>query len=91
MRTNVSIIVNSEGGLMSEVAERIKEIGFKPSLGMHDIRYDWDGLNVTPEKIIELIDKVQKKLKRMHVGLHFVTDWIFNICTMKLWFKGEEI
>ena len=42
MRTNVSIIVNSEGGLMSDVAERFNEIGFKPSLGMHDFQYDWE-------------------------------------------------
>ena len=74
MRTNVSIMVNSEGGLMSEVAERIKEIGFIPSLGMHDFRYDWKGLNVTPEKVIELIDKVQKKLKGLKVSLYFITD-----------------
>ena len=74
MRTNVSIMVNSEGGLMSEVAERIKEIGFTPSLGMHDFRFDWEGLNVTPEKVIELIDKVQKKLKGLKVSLYFITD-----------------
>ena len=74
MRTNVSIIVNSEGGLMSEVAERIIDIGFKPSLGMHDFQYNWEGVNVTPEKVIELIDKVQKKLKGLNVGLHFMTD-----------------
>jgi hypothetical protein len=74
MRTNVSIIVSSEGGLMSEVAERIKEIGFKPSLGMHDFQYNWEGVNVTPERVIELIDKVQKKLKGLNAGLHFMTD-----------------
>ena len=74
MRTNVSIIVNSEGGLMSEVAERIKKIGFKPSLGMHDFQYNWEGVNVTPDKVIELIDRVQKKLKGLNVGLHFMTD-----------------
>ena len=74
MRTNVNIILNSEGGLMSEVAKRIKEIGFQPSLGMHDFQYDWEGLNVTPEKVIELIDKVQKKLKGLKVSLYFITD-----------------
>ncbi len=74
MRTNVSLLVNSEGGLMSDIAERFKEIGFKPSLGMHDFQYNWEGVNVTPEKVIELIDKVQKKLKGMNVGLHFMTD-----------------
>lgn len=74
MRTNVSIIVSSEGGLMSEVAKRFGELGFKTTLGMHDCVYKWEETNVTPEKVIELIDKVQKKLKGMDVGLHFVTD-----------------
>ena len=74
MRTNVRIIVNSEGSLMSEVAERFKEIGFKPSLSMHDFQYDWEGVNVTLEKVIELIDKVHNKLKGLNVGLHFMTD-----------------
>jgi hypothetical protein len=74
MSTNVSIIVTSEGGLMSEVAKKFEEIGFKPTLGMHDFVYDWEETNVTPETVIALIDKVQKKLKDMNVGLHFVTD-----------------
>lgn len=74
MRTNVSIIVSSEGGLMSEVAKRFVEFGFKPTLGMHDFVYEWEETNLTTEKVIELIDKVQKKLKGMNVGLHFVTD-----------------
>jgi hypothetical protein len=74
MKTHVSIIVSSEGGLMSEVAEIFKELGFKPTLGMHDFEYEWKETSVTTEKVIELIDKVQTKLKGMSVGLHFVTD-----------------
>ena len=74
MRTNVSILGNSEGGLMSEITERFREIGFKPSLGMHDFQYNWEGVTVTSEKVIELIDKVQMKLKGLNVGLHFMTD-----------------
>ena len=41
MRTNVSIIVSSEGGLMSEVVKRFRELGCKPTLGMHDFVYEW--------------------------------------------------
>jgi hypothetical protein len=74
MKTNVSIIVSSEGGLMSEVARIFRELGFKPTLGMHDFVYGWEEAKVTPEKIIDLIDNVQIKLKGMEVGLHFVTD-----------------
>ena len=74
MKTNVSIIVSSEGGLMSEVSRIFRELGFKPTLGMHDFVYGWEEAKVTPEKIIDLIDKVQIKLKGMEVGLHFVTD-----------------
>ena len=74
MKTHVSIIVSSEGGLMSEVAKRFGELGFKPTLGMHDFVYEWEETKVTTEKVIDLIDKVQKKLKGMNVGLHSVTD-----------------
>jgi hypothetical protein len=74
MRTNVGIIVSSEGGLMSEVAKRFDELGFKPTLGMHDFVYEWEETKVTPEKVIQLIDQVQNKLKGTNVGLHFVTD-----------------
>jgi hypothetical protein len=74
MRTNVSIIVSSDGGLMSDVAKIFAELGFKPTLGMHDFVYEWEETNVTPETVIDLIDKVQIKLKGMNVGLHFVTD-----------------
>ena len=75
MKTNVSIIVSSEGGLMSEVVKRFGELGFKPTLGMHDFVYEWEETKVTSENVIDLIDKVQKKLKGMDVCLHFVTDW----------------
>ena len=74
MKTHVSVIVSSEGGLMSEVAKRFGELGFKSTLGMHDFLYEWEETISTPEKVIDLIDKVQTKLKGMNVGLHFVTD-----------------
>ena len=74
MRTNVSIIVSSEGGLMSEVAKRFGELGFKPTLGMHDFVYEWEETSVTSDKVIELIDRVQRRLKDTNIGLHFVTD-----------------
>lgn len=74
MKTHVSIIVSSEGGLKSEVAKRFGELGFKPTLGMHDFVYEWKETKATTEIVIDLIDKVQKNLKGMNVGLHFVTD-----------------
>ena len=74
MRTSVSIIVSSEGGLMSKIARRFRELGFKPTLGMHDFVYKWEETKVIPEKVIDLIDKVQEKLKDTNVGLHFMTD-----------------
>jgi hypothetical protein len=74
MKTNVSIIISSEGGLMSEVARRFEELGFKPTLGMHDFVFEWEETKVTPENVIDLIDNVQKKLKGTDVGLHFMTD-----------------
>ena len=74
MKTKVSLIISSEGGLMSEVARIFSELEFKPTLGMHDFVYEWEETKVKTEKVIDLIDKVQLKLKGMNVGLHFVTD-----------------
>jgi len=59
---------------MSKIARRFRELGFKPTLGMHDFVYKWEETKVTPEKVIDLIHKVQEKLKGTNVGLHFMTD-----------------
>ena len=59
---------------MSQVAKKLEELGFRATLELHDFVFNWEETSVTSEKVIELIDQVQKTLKGMNVGLHFVTD-----------------
>jgi hypothetical protein len=48
-------------------------MGLKPSLGEHDFIYDWKRI-VSIEEEIELIDKIQEKLKGSGVILKFKTN-----------------
>ena len=73
MKTFVTLTLNSDGGLASEVVDLILDMGFNSTLGSHDFVYDWKKKDVTPSQVIDLLDKVQKKLKGMNVLLQFAT------------------
>ena len=73
MRTYVTATVSSEGALASEMIKVFEELGFKTSLGNHDFYYAWKEKVVTPQMVVDLVDRVQKRLKGMNVRLHFVT------------------
>ena len=73
MRTYVTATVSSEGAPASKMIEVFEELAFKTSLGNHDFYYEWKEKIVTPQMVIDLVDKVQKRLKGMDVRLHFVT------------------
>ena len=73
MRTYVTLTVSSEGEPASKVISKFDELGFKTSLGNHDFYYDWKEKMVTPQMVVDLVDKTQANLKGMNVSLHFVT------------------
>ena len=73
MRTYVTVTVSSEGAPASQVLEKFKELNFKTSLGNHDFYYDWKEKEITPQMVIDLVDKIQASIKGMNVRLHFVT------------------
>lgn len=56
------------------VVDKLVAVGFRPILGTHDFVYDWTTKAVTPQAVIELIDRVQGMLKGSNVILHFVTE-----------------
>ncbi|HEQ79134.1 MAG TPA: hypothetical protein ENN76_02580 [Euryarchaeota archaeon] len=73
MRTFVTVTVSSEGEKASRVLDKFKELGFKTSLGNHDFYYEWNKKEVSPQNVIDLVDRVQDSLKGMNVRMHFVT------------------
>ncbi|MBA3045688.1 MAG: hypothetical protein KKH41_04935 [Candidatus Thermoplasmatota archaeon] len=73
MRTFVIITFSSEGGSASQVVNRLTDMGFDVNLGTHDFVYHWNKKDVSDGEVIELVDKVQKKLQGMNVMLQFAT------------------
>ena len=73
MRTFVVVTFSSEGGSASQVVNRLMDMGFETTFGIHDFVYTWDK-NASQDEVISLIEDVQKKLKGMNVQLQFATQ-----------------
>jgi len=73
MITYVTIQVSSEGEKASEITKRFKELGFEATMGSHDFAYKWKDKDVTPEMVINFVDKVQSKLTGCGIMMHFAT------------------
>jgi len=73
MITYVTLQVSSEGEKASEITRRFKELGFETTMGSHDFAYKWKEKFVTPEVVINFVDKVQSKLNGCNVLMHFAT------------------
>ena len=66
MKTYLTVWFNSNGFRPSQVAEKLKEIGFEPVSGAYDFVYEWD-VKPRVNDVLELGDLVQKSLKSMRV------------------------
>jgi DNA-binding ferritin-like protein len=66
MKTYLTVWFNSEGASPSEVAERLRAMGFKPIRGYYDHVYDWKK-KVTLEDIFQLSDALHETLKGLKV------------------------
>ena len=73
MHTYASVILNSEGAKASEVTKAFKELGFTTTLGTYDFSYDWGKHDVTPEEVIDFVEKVQEKLRGKQVMITIST------------------
>ena len=74
MRTFVVVTLSSEGASATQVTNKLQDLGFKTTLGNHDFVYYWDDDDITPENVIQFVDKVQASLKGMNVLLQFATN-----------------
>lgn len=73
MKTYVNITISSEGAKVSNVVQKMRDLGFEAQLGTHDFVYQWKGKDVTPLEVIDFIDRIQTSLRGDHVLLHFTT------------------
>jgi len=73
MKTYLTVMFSTEGGLPSDVVDRLQMIGFKPCTGNYDFVYEW-GRNATIEDTIYFADKVHEVLKGMVVLFKMETD-----------------
>jgi len=62
METYVRVTFDSEGGLPSEVADRLLAAGFVPTHGNYDFVYDWHGA-AHREQVLELADALTEQLR----------------------------
>lgn len=73
VKTYMTLTLNSEGALPSEVTKTLSDLGFLATIGQHDYAYDWAKKKPTVAEVIELIDKVHNHLKGKNVQYHVAT------------------
>jgi DNA-binding ferritin-like protein len=62
METYLQVTFSSEGSPPSEVAERLRALGFKPIHGNYDFVYDWKR-EVAMDDTMDLADQLTQLLK----------------------------
>jgi hypothetical protein len=62
METYLRVTFSSEGSPPSEVAERLRSMGFRPTQGNYDFVYDWRR-EITLEDAMSLADELTQALK----------------------------
>lgn len=66
MKTYLKVIFTSEGAKPSEVINRLRSLGFKPTIGEQDLVYEW-GDNASTDDSIWFADKIQATLEGFKV------------------------
>jgi len=72
MKTYLDVTFSSEGAKPSEIINRLRSLGFKPVMGVHDMVYEW-GNNATEDDSIWFADKIQATLEGFSVLFHIET------------------
>ena len=73
MITRIIMYHSSEGAGVTEVINRLSDLGFTISLGKYDYEYRWKE-NPNADDVIKLVDKVIEALKDCKVMFHFTTS-----------------
>ncbi len=72
METYARVTFDSEGGAPSEVADRLRAVGFVPTHGNYDFVYDWKG-SATQEQVFDLADELTRQLRGYRVRFELET------------------
>jgi hypothetical protein len=72
VKTYVEIFHSADGEKVSEIFQKMRDMGFKPALGEHDFVYTWKEKVTLPE-VIRLLDNVVSKLQGTRAILKFTT------------------
>ena len=62
MITYLTVTFNSEGSKPSEITDRLRILGFKPTTGAYDFMYEWDK-KASVKDALWFADKVHATLK----------------------------
>ena len=72
MKTYVEILHSADGEKVSVIFEKMRDMGFEPTLGEHEFVYNWKK-NVTLPEVIKFLDNVVTKLRGTGAILKFTT------------------
>ncbi len=72
MKTYVEILHSADGEKVSVIFEKMRDMGFEPSLGEHEFVYSWKKKITLPE-VIRFLDGVVSKLRGTKAILKFTT------------------
>jgi hypothetical protein len=72
MKTYIRVQMDSEGAGLSEVAELLEDLGFKPVQGEYDFEYNWDK-HASVKDSLWFADRIQMALKGMNVWFRIET------------------
>jgi hypothetical protein len=66
------MVFSTDGASPEEIIDTMRQLGFEPSLGMHDFVYKWKH-NVELKQVLELISKMHAALKGTKIGYEVTT------------------
>ena len=66
METYLRVTFDSEGSKPSEIADRLRTLGFAPTQGNYDFVYDWQG-SATRDQVLDLCDELTRRLRGYRV------------------------
>ena len=73
MRTYVRMLFNSEGIDPKSIVAIMDEVGFKPSLGIHDFVYEWGKKHASIDDVFDLAARLHSRLKGINVSYEITT------------------
>ncbi|MCW6167182.1 MAG: hypothetical protein LVQ64_01880 [Thermoplasmatales archaeon] len=72
METYLRVTFDSEGATPSEIADRLRSLGFQPTQGNYDFVYDWNG-GATTDQVLDLSDELTRRLRGYGVRFEIET------------------